>query len=501
MANENQGGVLAALNALLRGAAQGATLGLADEAFGSQGFIDARAEMPLAYSLGEGVGAFVPSVILGKNLPGPMMRALSPVMGARGAGVATGAGLGAAHGAAAGFGGVTPGDLSLEERLTEMAALGLIGGAVGGGGVAGTKAGLDLYDNMPALTGRRMTENGPVRAAPGQGTRRSAPMSVHLRGEGSADERAQRALMAALGLDEFEAARGKGGGQLNRYGAADGKVAPFDVDARSTRALVDYGAQSPAGSRQLNSEADSIVADANRSFVKGAKMPKAGRTRAKLEDGKLQGFVAAFGRPEYHESWVREAKRLPPNQRLKLAQALMADLKTGADGGPGSAEAARARLTDPQVNEKLAALGVKLTSRTRKALMSPAQESQVAALRGRASTARAPDFANVEDRMLASRAALTEADALALLRAARQPQDAFFPRPRNPTDTRLLEGRYEQGARFNPGGWLDATPEELKLAVLLSQPAAAFLHGAPTWFEGQPEEPAPIDPRTLIAAR
>jgi hypothetical protein len=457
----------------------------------------------LAYSVGEGLGAFLPSMVLGKNLPGPMMRALVPTMGARGAGIATGASLGALHGAAAGFGGVNPGALSLEERLAEMATMGLIGGAVGGGGVAATKAGLDVYDNLPALTGRRMTEDGPVRAPLGQGTRRSAPMSVHLRGEGSADERAQAALLASLGIDEYDAARK--GGALNRYGTPDGKIAPFDqASGRSTKSLIDYSAQSPAGARMLNDEADAMVADANRSFVKGAQMPKAGRSRAKLADAKLEGFVAAFGRPEYHESWVREAKAMPPSQRLKLAQAVMTELRAGADGGPAAAEAMRQKLTNPQVTEKLAALGVKLTSRTRRALMTPQQEAQVGALRGRSAPSGSyadgeRGFANVEDRMLAQRAPLTEADAIALLNASRRQQDAFFPQPRNPQGTRLLEGRYEQGARFNPGGWLDATPEQMKLAVLFSQPAAAFLHGAPKWFEQAPEEE---DPRLqLIASR
>lgn len=484
-------GALAALQGLGSGAVQGATLGLGDEVLGRDiDFAAARAQAPIAYSVGEGLGAVLPSILIGRNLPGPMMRALEPRLGAAGAATLTGGSLGALHGGLAGLGGMTPGDMSLEDRVAAAGLMALIGGGVGGAGVAATKAGLDLYDNAPALTGRKMTEDGPVRVAPGEGTRRSAKVQVRLRGEGDPGSRAEQAMQAGLGSDEFEFVR-RGDARLNRYGS---QMTAFDAPVgRTTRSLVDYAAVSPAGSKAVNRQADAIVADANASYLKGAQMPKGGRSRNKIPDAQMEGLLAAWDKPEYHASWVREAKKLKPDQRLKVAQAVMDRMRADARGG--NAEAVRGQLTDPQVTEKLGALGVKLTSRSRRTLLPPADAERVASLRQRATPRENPTyassergFANVEDRILSQQGMLSEQDALALLAAAQRTREAYLPRAVDPSRTRLLQGEWESGARFNPRGWFDATPEQMKLAITMSQPAAAMLHGVGHWGDPRPQD-------------
>lgn len=472
------------------GILQGATLGGADELFADSDIAGAQQGAPMAFSLGSAIGS-IPWAALGARASagaakGPLSRLLAS------------SALGAAHGGAAGAFGMTPGDMSEEDRLVEAVAMALMGGAVGGLAVPATRAAMDLDDNLPALIGRRRAEDGSTtQTRPGQGTRKSAPLNVRLAGEGSADERAEMALRLGLNMDEFEALQQNARGKLDRYGesfrADSGKM------GRSTRSLVDYAAQSPGGSERLNKQADELLLTRVRDTAKRAQLPARGDKAPKLKADKLNGFLAAADRPEYHSAWVRQAKSLPERQRFDLARVMVNRMRAQAKtASGGDAAALRLAMSDRQFLAKLRALGVTVDT----GKLRPAANRDAEALRDRGRQRDNPDyvdhergFANVDDRLLARRGGLSEADALALLDAAARPRSSFFTEPRRPADARLLAGEFEHGARFKPGSYfngddskrnfnlgfmdLDASPTEL--AILASQPMAALLHGLPTW--------------------
>lgn len=475
------------------GALQGVTLGAGDEIFGERADMEgAQANAPIAFTLGSAIGA-LPWAALGARVSAgaaetPIARFLASTA------------LGGAHGAAAGAFGMTPGDMDDGERLQEALLMAGLGAGVGGLSVPATRAMMDLDDNLPALMGRRRSEDGGVtQAGPGQGTRKSAPLNVRLAGEGSPEQRAEMALRLGLSMDEFEALQANMRGKLSRYGE---DFTPFDEPAmgRTTRSAIDYAAQSKAGAARLNADADAFVGEQNTRMADSATLPGRGRrTKAGgLPEAQLAGFLEASTRPEYHAAWVRAAKQLPQRQRFELAEAMVTRMRADV-GQAGDAQAARARLGEPQFLKKLEALGVEIdrSAFSRKANQRPDQLRDRAKKKGDypsyADSERG--FANVEDRLLAQRGDLSEADALALLDAAMRSRGDFFIPPQRPGDARMLSGEYEHGARFNPGGYfagddsrrnfnlgfmdIDASPTEM--AILASQPMAALLHGLPTW--------------------
>lgn len=468
---------------------QGLTLGGGDELFANSIDMEqAAGRAPVAFTLGSAIGA-LPWAALGARATagatrGPISR------------LAASTALGAAHGGAAGLFGMTPGDMSDEDRTGEALLMAALGAGVGGLSVPATRAAMDVADNMPALMGRQRLEDGTtVQAKFGQGTRNSAPLNVRLAGEGTPEQRAELALRMGLGMDEFEALQRSMRGKLDRHGET------FRADdpgmGRTTRSSVDYAAQSPGGRQRLNAQADDMVGDQNRRAADGAKLPKRGsKKQGELAPDVLEGFLKSADRPEYHASWVRSAKALPQRQRYQLAEAMVERMRAVArDRDP---QVARAILSEPQFLKKLEALGVTID----KSLVNRRASAQADALRERGREREYPDyassergFANIDDRLLAQRAPLNEADAVALLDAAAQGRRSFFTEPTRPADGRVLAGDYEHGARFNPRAYfggddsrrnfnfgafdIDASPTEL--AILASQPMAALLHGVPSW--------------------
>ncbi len=477
-----------------RGVLQGLMLGGADEVLGADDFIRAQREAPIAFTVGTALGSIPWGAMAAKPLAGLTEGgSLQRLIASSAAG--------SAHGGAAGAFGMTPGERSGDERTAEATIMALLGGAVGGLSVPAVRGAADLHDNLPALAGRQRMEDGSiVQTTPGQGTRRSAELNVRLAGEGDAKARAEAALRAGLRMDEYDALQASERGALNRHGA---EFTPFDADmGRTSRSAIDYAAQSPGGARRLNEEADRIAREGATRVVEDAKPPAKGRgSRAPMEADAADGFMAALDRPEYHAAWLREARKLSPRQKRDLADSILAQLRDEAANAP-DAGLLQQRLSDPSLKKKLDALGVRIAN----APLSRAESQRVGALRGRAEPTNSfaeseTGFANPEDRFLARQAPLSEEDALALLEIAMQPRRSFFADPLAPGDARLLRGEYERGARFNPASYFDGSSADLERAIRWSQPAAALLHGVPTWF-GDREDPrqrrsSPQDP--LIA--
>jgi hypothetical protein len=174
-------------------------------------------------------------------------------------------------------------------------------------------------------------------------------------------------------------------------------------------------------------------------------------------------------------------------QREALGEKVLRELKKRAKAaGTTEAEGFRSILRSKEMKAKLDALGIDAVGLTKSPIESPALQKRVDTLRGRAQpNQRFADpykgMANPADRDLARRGSLTPDDALALLEASQKSRRAYLVQP--DSQARLLQGRYETGAQFNPRSWFDgASSGDLEKAVIASQSAAAGLHGAPHWF-------------------
>lgn len=495
-------GILAALadaggragEGLLAGLLNGATLGFGDEVFGGRmDFERAFEDAPIAYTLGVLPGALGYGLV-GKFAGQAGFRSPWSRMAASGA-------LGGLHGAAAGAGGLIPGDHTGEERAREAAILALLGAGVGAGAVPATRAAMDLGDNLPALLGRVRTPvaDGDIvrQGALGQGTRRSAPITIRYTGEGDAAARAERALRLGMAADEREALE-RGAGAFERYGS--GELRPLDAPlGRTARSAVDIAAESPAGGARLNAEADGLMSERAMSYLRGARRPDAGKGRKRAPADVMDAMASTLGRPEYHDAWVAQAKAMPPNQRRALADQLTAYAREVA---ARSQTALADLLEDRNFLAKAEAVGLKIPRRGRMQMLTQAERADIEALRARAEPrgryADAYDgFANPNDRLLSRRGEMSADDALAMLDAALSPRRMFHVPP-SPSGAlpELLEGSYERGARFNPRGYLTRgeeaptahlgmTPTEA--AIFYSQPAAAALHLAPSWLRDRPD--------------
>lgn len=478
--------------AVQMGGLQGLTMGFGDEIglTDTEELLAARERNPVSMSVGEALGAlpygFFGSKILKEAAHNPATRFQA----------ATGAS--AAHGALAGLGAGETENATMQDRLMSAGIGAGIGGAVGGLAVPGVRAAGQLDDNLPALLGRQRNVETPgyTQTALGQGSRKSAPLVVELMGEGTPQERAQRALAAALQLDESDAMRAGGGRQtLGRFAdQEDGRsYVPFDSEkvGRSTRGVIDYAAQSDAGSERLNEQADMLVQEALKRQMKASEVRTANPTigNGKLNPADKKDLLAAFDMPAAHKSWLSEVAQLDDLQREALGEAVLRQTrKKFRATGAGEAEGFRAALRDKQTREKFRALGIDVEGFKKPPIDDPKLQKRVDTLRGRATKQPSPTYAdgykgmaNMQDRMLAAEGQLSPEDALALIEASMTKRRGYLVTPQH--DARLLKGRYEAGAKWAPKDWFNSvTADELERAIIASQSVAAGLHGAPHWF-------------------
>jgi hypothetical protein len=481
-----------ALESLLQGVGQGGTLGFGDEL----GFSDAETqrEAPIAFGLGEAAGA------LGWGLAGirglrPLARAFQRAgLSERAATVAAASAFGGLHGAAAGYGGA-PGseasqsDLFSGERLQSALPDAAVGAAIGGAFVPTMRAAADLGDNLPAILGRQRvaTDSGPDvwrQVMPGTGTRQSAPLNVSLAGEGAPEDRALAAIQNALRQDEAGAMRaGNGQSVFGRFAGPDGRtMTPWEAPQAgdSVRGLIDAATRAPGGAGRVNQMADDLIAQAAALEARNLRVAAAPRgqgrvtvRRSPVSRQDAADILSAVDDPAAHNSWMTQVMQMTPAQRRGLGRQLVAQMRADA----GNAEAFRARLRDPQMQQKMQALGVDVRQFQRGARQVPADVDQrAAALRDR-TQGQGRQVRNVADRELVSRGRLRDEDALALIEQAMQPQRAY--RVPADMDARLFRGEFERGMRFNPQEYLNIDPSVLHAAVFASQPVAAFSHSVP----------------------
>jgi len=478
----------AAIRAALQGVAQGGTLGFGDEL----GFSDAETQRaaPVAFGLGEAAGA------LGWGLAG--IRGLGPIarrlqrmgMSERAATVAAASLFGGAHGAAAGYGGA-PGSEASQSGLLSLARAqsalpsAAIGAGIGGAFVPATRVGADVLDNLPAIAGRQRVVNtaGPDtyrQVMPMTGTRRSAPLKLSLRGEGTPQERAQAAIQAALSQDEAAAMRaGSGQSVFGRFAGRDGRnITPFDdAQGDSLRGLIDMATRTGAGANRLNQMADDLVNNAAAMQARNLRVrPARGRVaarRAPLSRQDATDLLDGISDPALHQSWMREVAAMTASQRRSLARQMVTRLRADA----GDAEVFRARLRDPQMQQKMDALGVDVQQFQRGARQVSADvDERATALRAR-TQGPGRTVVNLDDADLARRGSLLDDEAMALLEEAMRAQRAYRV-PAN-RDARMLDGAFQRGVRFRPDDYLNVDPSLLHAAVFAAQPTAAFAHSLP----------------------
>lgn len=470
------------VDAILAGAIGGLTFNRNDEFARAAGDYEssdrARAlhdERPLAFAAGELAGS-APWAGLGAGLT----HAIAKGGGAR-TRLLTALIAGGLHGGAAGSGGFRPGEMSRGERAMDAALGAGIGAGVGGFGVASTRAARDLYDNLPAMTGRVQVPGLGLdtfeRAALGQGTRRSAPLTVSLAGEGPVDERAARAIQSALSQDEAAMVRDTGRAVMGRFANADDgrSLQAFGSDnlGQSVDALRSYGAQSPGGASRIEEMVSALMEDSVKRQMRNMRAPKV--VKAKIARQEADDFVRAMDDSRFHQSWLKEARKLDEGARAALAAKMVRVLRTRAkEARGGEAEAFQRYLREKTIDEKLRALGVNVGNLRGARKAGREIEAEVSRLRAMAT--RRPEasynFRNPEDRDLSSRGALREEDARALLAALMRPQRAFAVTP--DSSARVLDGAFERGVRFNPRGWFEsADAEDVLGSVLFSQPVAA----------------------------
>lgn len=469
-------GMLAAFQS---GAMGGLTANWNDEIMGNGAALRAQHDAnPGAYAAGEAIGS-LPLAFVGAGLAKNVARGLGP----RGR-LATAAIAGALHGALAGAGGFRPGDMTMQERLRDVAVGAGIGGGVGGLGVPATRMVRDTIDNAPAMLGREaLAEGGARQVMPFTGTRMSAPLELSLAGEGDAAMRARQAMQAALSQDEAAAVRDTGRAVLGRF-ANDGRsLRAFGSDTlgQSMDALRSLGAQSPGGAARLEGMAQDLIDQSVRRNMRAMRAPKPTGllSRSRLARQESDDFVKTFDNPSFHRSWLREAKALDDGQRAGLASRLVRELRSRAKNATGSeAEAFQRYLRDPVVSDKLKALGVNIGNLRGARQAGREIEKEVSRLRALAQRADEPNYAfrNWEDRDLAARGTMRSEDANALLEAMMAPQRAFAVTP--DSQARILAGQYQRGVRMNPGSWFNGTDlEDVMGSVRYAQPVAAALPG------------------------
>lgn len=484
--------VNAAIEAAMQGFGQGGTLGFGDELGLSNA--QTQRDAPIAFGLGEAAGA------LGWGLAGirglrPLARQLQRLgLSERTATIAAASLFGGAHGAAAGYGG-SPGSAASQsgmgsmERLQSALPGAAMGATIGGAFVPATRVAADLADNLPAMLGRQRVPvgDGPDtyrQVMPMTGTRNSAPLDLTLRGEGSPQERARLAIQAALSQDEA-AALGSTRGQslFGRFAGPDGRtLRPFsEARGDSLGGLVDAAAMSPGGASRVNSMADELIANAaameSRNLRVRSRAPNGqGRVtvrRASLSKQDSADLLAAIDDPAAHNSWLGQVTKLTAPQRRSLARQMVARLRAEA----GEPDAFRARLRDPNMQQKMMALNIDVQQFNKgRRQVAPDVDQRAQALRARTRGPARP-IRNLDDRELARRGRLVDEEALALLEEAMQAQRAYRV-PAN-RDARMFDGAFQRGVRFRPSDYLNADPSLLHGAVFAAQPAAAFAHSLP----------------------
>lgn len=468
--------ILAALQA---GAGGGLTANWNDELFGNGEQLRAAHDAsPGSYAVGEALGS-LPLAFVGAGLAQNVARGMGP----KGRLIAS-ALAGALHGAAAGSGGFRPGDMTAEERLRDAGLGAALGAGIGGLGVPATRAVRSMADNAPAILGRETLAEGGVRQVlPFTGTRASAPLSLSLAGEGDAAARAQNAIQAALSQDEAGMVRDTGRAVLGRFANEGRNLRAFGSDnlSQSMTALRDLGAQSPGGAAQLEGMASDLIEQSVKRNMRAMRAPKASGlvSKARMKAQEADDFVRTMDAPEFHRSWLSEARKLGDGERASLAAKVVRALRTRAKNATGSeAEAFQRYLRNPTIADKLKALGVNIGNLRNARKAGAEVEMEVERLRA---LARRPDnasynFRNWEDRDLASRGSLGAEDATALLNAMMQPQRAFAVRP--DSMARALTGQYERGVHMDPRQWFNAADiEDVMGSVRYAQPAAAGLPG------------------------
>lgn len=485
------------LQALGSGLVSGGTANWIDELSGDGAQMRAEQEAaPVSYALGETLGSIGPGAALGAGIA----RHIAQNAGGARQRFLTAAVAGALHGALAGSGGFRPGEISDDERARDAGIGAGIGGVIGGLGVPASRAVSDLADNLPALLGREaLAEGGFAQRALGQGTRRSAPLGVQLSGEGDAQARALGAFQAALQQDEAAALQRGGSAQFGRFANEGRNLRAFGSDdlGPSMAALRSLAAQSPAGQQRLEGMASDLIerglrGQLQRMRAPAARAPRGGllgaatSRRSPLDRRDAADLLATMRSAPHHEAWLGEVGAMTQPQRARLAAMAVRQLRTEARGASGEAAENFSRmLRDPIVRDKLQALGVRTQALRggRKNMSGDAAiDAEVERLRRMA--ARPEDatynFGNFDDRDLAARGRLSDEDALALLDVLSQPQRAYAVTPSR--EARILQGRYEQGARFNPRAWFDgANVDDVMGSVIYAQPLAA---GIPSLLMG-----------------
>lgn len=433
-------------------------------------------EDPGAYALGEVMGS-LPLALVGSGLAKNIAKGMGPKGRLAMAAIA-----GALHGAAAGSGGFRPGDMTAEERWRDAGMGAALGGAIGGLGVPATRIARDVVDNAPAIAGREaLAEGGSRWGLPMTGTRASAPLELSLAGEGDVASRARAAMQSALSQDEAAAVRDSGRAVLGRF-ANDGRnINVFGSDdlGQSMGSLRSLGAQSPGGAGQLEAMAQKLIDQSVKRDMRGIKPPK-GLLGTRLAKQEAADFLATFSNPSFHKSWLAEAKKLDDGQKAQLAAKLVRELRARAKGASGTdAEAFQRFLRDPVVSDKLKALGVRIGNLRNARQAGREVEKEVNRLRELAKRPENPNynFRNYDDRDLASRGLLKNADAEALLAAMMQPQRAFAVQP--DSMARILQGQYQRGVRFDPASWVNtADVNDVMGSVRWAQPVAAGVPAA-----------------------
>lgn len=484
------------LQALGSGLVSGATANWIDELSGDGAQMRSEQDAaPVSYALGETLGSIGPGAALGAGIA----RHIAQNAGGARQRFLTAAVAGALHGALAGSGGFRPGEISGDERARDAGIGAGIGGVIGGLGVPASRAVSDLADNLPALLGREtLAEGGVVQRALGQGTRRSAPLGVQFAGEGDAQTRALTAFQSALQQDEAAALQRGGAAQFGRFANEGRNLRAFGSDdlGQSMAALRSLAAQSPAGQQRLEGMASDLIerglrGQLQRMRAPSARAPRGGllgaaTRRSTLDRKDAADLLATMRSAPHHEAWLGEVGRMTQAQRARLAALAVRQLRTEARGASGEAAENFSRtLRDPIVRDKLQALGVRTQAlRGSRNNMSGDSVIDAEVERLRRMATRPEDasynFGNYEDRDLAARGRLSDEDALALLDVLSQPQRAYAVTPSR--EARILQGRYEQGAQFNPRAWFDgANVDDVMGSVIYAQPLAA---GIPSLFMG-----------------
>lgn len=468
----------------LSGSQQGLLSGYADEIFGERSrHGEYREAAPVSFAGGEAAGAIVPG-LLGAGLVSAIMRERGSIP----ARIAAASLAGALHGGVMGSGAGEKDDVSTYERLKGALGGAAIGGAVGGLAVPAARAVGDFADNLPALLGRRrLAEGGVEQVALGRGTRSSAPLMVHLRGAGGANDRALSAVQAALARDEFAASQGRGGIELGRFADEIGGqvVTPYSGPrvGPALRSLVDAAARSPAGSASLRTEANILMRRSVARQLREARV-RAARGRSGLSGPDRDDLTEAAFMPQAHAGFMTAISRLTAAQRSRVAARVLQRIRAEAKAtGLDEVDAVVARLRDPNFAARMEALGVRFPRPRGRGNASALDEAQqeAMAMRARAANTSPIEGLSPEDVALLREGTLQEADALALLRASHRPHRAYFVRPDR--EARALEGAYEQGVRLRPSDWANVSADDLEQAVVAAQPVAAFAHGVP-YFAG-----------------